>query len=515
MGIRNKILLAPAIAIAFSSVAAGVGWWAIHRQEASLDMLNGKYLEGRRVANEARFQLATVRADAFKLIAVQSALDDARAKSERALIDTRIAKTEELFADVGKRLPEIDAKMTAEVQTQLKAYATRVRSALEMGSFDPNTGVAAMMSADDQFSKTIEAGQALAKAANALTAESVGATTSAARTAQVTILVSALLALGAALAAAFWIARNLTRRIQAAAGATVQLANNDLTVKIQDHGNDELAKLVTALEQMRQQMAGIIHNIYATSESVSTASAEIAQGNADLSSRTENQAGSLQQTASSVEQLTATVQHSADNAKQAAALAASASEVATRGGDAVSQVVHTMGEIQASSQKIAEITAVIDGIAFQTNILALNAAVEAARAGEQGRGFAVVAGEVRALAQRSSEAAREIKELISASVARVNEGSEQVGNAGATMDEIVSQVKRVNDLIDEISSATVEQASGIELVNRAVSSLDETTQQNAALVEQSAAAAASLREQAGKLNQTVGVFRLTNAQVAA
>jgi methyl-accepting chemotaxis protein len=480
-----------------------------------LKELDGKYLEGRRAANEARFQLATARADAFKLIAIQSALDEGKAKAEYKAIDARIAKSEELFAEVSKRLPEIDTKLGSDTQVQLKAYAARVKSALEMGSFDPNTGIAAMMAADDQFSKTIEAGQAMAKAATTLTSESVSATTKAAKNAQVTIFASALLALGAALAAAFWIARNLTGRIQAAADATVQLANNDLTVKIQDQGDDELAKLVTALEQMRQQMAGIIHNIYATSESVSTASAEIAQGNADLSSRTENQAGSLQQTASSVEQLTATVQHSADNAKQAAALAASASEVATRGGDAVSQVVHTMGEIQASSQKIAEITAVIDGIAFQTNILALNAAVEAARAGEQGRGFAVVAGEVRALAQRSSEAAREIKELISASVARVNEGSEQVGNAGATMDEIVSQVKRVNDLIDEISSATVEQASGIELVNRAVSSLDETTQQNAALVEQSAAAAASLREQAGKLNQTVGVFRLTNAQVAA
>ncbi|MFN8696140.1 MAG: methyl-accepting chemotaxis protein [Burkholderiales bacterium] len=515
MGIRNKIFLAPAVAIAFSSVAAGVGFWAIHQQEAALTSLSGKYLEGRRVANEARFQLATARADAFKLIALQSALDDGKTKAERAQIDARIAKAEELFAEVPKRLPEIPAQLGSDVQGQLKSYATKVRSALEMGSFDPNTGVAAMMAADDQFAKTIEAGQALAKAATNLTNDSVSATTTAAKTAQVTILVSALLAFGAALFAAFAIARNLSRRIDAAASATVRLANNDLTSKIHDSGNDELAKLVGALEQMRQQMSGIIHNIYATSESVSTASAEIAQGNADLSSRTENQAGSLQQTASSVEQLTATVQHSADNAKQAAALAASATAVATRGGDAVNQVVHTMGEIQASSKKIAEITNVIDGIAFQTNILALNAAVEAARAGEQGRGFAVVAGEVRALAQRSSEAAREIKELISVSVSRVNEGSEQVGAAGSTMDEIVSQVKRVNDLIDEITSATVEQASGIELVNRAVSSLDETTQQNAALVEQSAAAAASLREQASKLNETVGVFRLASAQVTA
>ncbi len=515
MGIREKILLAPAVAIVFSSIAAGVGWWAIYQQETALTSLSGKFLEGRRIANEARFQLATSRADAFKLIALMSALDDGKVKAERADIDKRLAKVDELFGDVSKRLPEIDPKISAEAQTQLKAYTNKVRAALEMGSFDPNTGVAAMMSADDQFTKTIEAGQALAKAATTLTNESVAATTRNANAAKITIVISALLALGAALIVSFWIARNLSRRIHSAANATVQLANNDLTVAIQDQGNDELAKLTAALEQMRQQMAGIIHNIYATSESVSTASAEIAQGNADLSSRTENQAGSLQQTASSVEQLTATVQHSADNAKQAAALAASATAVATRGGDAVNQVVQTMGEIQESSKKIAEITNVIDGIAFQTNILALNAAVEAARAGEQGRGFAVVAGEVRALAQRSSEAAREIKELISASVARVNEGSEQVGAAGTTMEEIVSQVKRVNDLIDEISSATVEQASGIELVNRAVSSLDETTQQNAALVEQSAAAAASLREQASKLNQTVGVFRLTNGTVTA
>ncbi|MBX9960926.1 MAG: methyl-accepting chemotaxis protein [Burkholderiaceae bacterium] len=273
---------------------------------------------------------------------------------------------------------------------------------------------------------------------------------------------------------------------------------------------DEFADLMRDLRQADQSLMGIISNVKNAAESIATASAEIAQGNADLSQRTEQQAGSLEQTASAMSSLTQTVQHSADNARQATQLAATASEVAARGGQAVGEVVSTMAGIQQASQKINDIIGVIDGIAFQTNILALNAAVEAARAGEQGRGFAVVAGEVRNLAGRSAEAAKEIKALISDSVGQVDNGSRLVSDAGQTMGEIVAQVQRVTDLIGEISSATVEQSSGIARVNDSITGIDQMTQQNSALVEESAAAAASLRDQANRLNEMVSVFKIRN-----
>jgi methyl-accepting chemotaxis protein len=257
-----------------------------------------------------------------------------------------------------------------------------------------------------------------------------------------------------------------------------------------------------------QSLAKVVADIKASSESVSTASNEIAAGNQDLSSRTEQQASSLQQTAASMEQLTGTVRQSADNARQANELVTHASQSALQGGTVVEQVVKTMEDISASSRRIADIISVIDGIAFQTNILALNAAVEAARAGEQGRGFAVVAGEVRSLAQRSAQAARDVKQLINDSSAKVDAGSRHATDAGAAMQQIVAQVKQVTTLISEITNAAAEQSSGILQINQAVSQMDQTTQQNAALVEQSAAAAQSLREQASALAHTVAVFRV-------
>jgi methyl-accepting chemotaxis protein len=263
-----------------------------------------------------------------------------------------------------------------------------------------------------------------------------------------------------------------------------------------------------ALKQALGRVQQTLLQVRASAGSVTVASDEIASGNHDLSARTEQAASSLQQTASAMEQFTATVRQSADSARQANQLAASAAEVAQRGGSVVSQVVSTMDEINASSKKIADIIGVIDGIAFQTNILALNAAVEAARAGEQGRGFAVVASEVRSLAQRSAEAAKEIKGLIGTSVGKVETGSKLVANAGTTMNEIVASVQRVSDIIGEITAASAEQSDGIGQVNTAVTQLDQMTQQNAALVEQSAAAAESLKQQADRLTQVVGGFRL-------
>jgi len=275
-------------------------------------------------------------------------------------------------------------------------------------------------------------------------------------------------------------------------------------------GRGEVAEMMLAMQQMQASLVRIVGEVRLSSDSIATGSSEIATGNADLSQRTEEQASNLEETAASMEELTSTVKNNADTAHKAAALAGEASRAAVQGGEVVGQVVSPMEEISAASRKITDIISVIDGIAFQTNILALNAAVEAARAGEQGRGFAVVASEVRSLAQRSADAAREIKTLIGASVEKVENGTQLVSEAGRSMEGIVAQVQRVSDLIGEISSATSEQTTGISQVGEAVTHLDQVTQQNAALVEQSAAAADSLRHQAAKLAEVVSVFRLAS-----
>ncbi len=301
----------------------------------------------------------------------------------------------------------------------------------------------------------------------------------------------------------------LRRRVAQAQKVSERVRDGDLSSVVQDESRDEFSPLLRAMSDMQGSLSRVVSQVRQGSDSVATASAQIAQGNGDLSQRTEQQASTLEQTAASMEELGSTVRQNADNARQANQLALSASSVAAKGGEVVSQVVDTMKGINDSSKKIADIISVIDGIAFQTNILALNAAVEAARAGEQGRGFAVVASEVRNLAQRSAEAAKEIKGLITASVERVEEGTHLVDQAGATMQEIVTSIRRVTDIMGEISSASVEQSSGVSQVGQAVTQMDQATQQNAALVEESAAAAESLRQQAQQLVQAVAVFKLS------
>jgi methyl-accepting chemotaxis protein len=307
--------------------------------------------------------------------------------------------------------------------------------------------------------------------------------------------------------------RNVFRQLGGEPGQAVELAravaSGDLTVHI-DLQPGDTSSLMARLAEMRTSLSRVVGEVRGNSESVATASAQIAQGNQDLSQRTEEQASALQQTAATMDQLSSTVRHTADNARQANQLADGASSVAAKGGVVVGEVVGTMKNINESSKKIADIIGVIDGIAFQTNILALNAAVEAARAGEQGRGFAVVASEVRSLAQRSAEAAKEIKTLITNSVEQVEQGTQLVDQAGKTMEEIVGAIKRVSDIVGEISSASVEQSSGVTQVGQAVLQMDQVTQQNAALVEESAAAAESLKQQAQQLVEAVAVFRLTS-----
>jgi methyl-accepting chemotaxis protein len=314
-----------------------------------------------------------------------------------------------------------------------------------------------------------------------------------------------------AIATGWLITRSITRPMRVAVNVARTVAAGDLTSRIDVDSTDETGELLAALKEMNGALLAIVGQVRSGAETMATATSEIASGNLDLSSRTEQQAGALEETASSMEELTATVKQNADNARQANQLALSASEVATRGGAVVSDVVATMGSINESAKKIVDIIGVIDGIAFQTNILALNAAVEAARAGEQGRGFAVVASEVRNLAQRSAGAAKEIKALIGDSVEKVGEGSRLVNQAGATMEEIVTSVRRVTDIMAEITSASHEQEAGIEQINQAIGEMDSVTQQNAALVEEAAAAAQSLQVQSSQLEQVVSAFRLNSA----
>ncbi|KQV50874.1 methyl-accepting chemotaxis protein [Massilia sp. Root335] len=333
--------------------------------------------------------------------------------------------------------------------------------------------------------------------------------------ARVVLYAVAAAAILLAVVIAWRITRSITGPMREAVRIATTVAAGDLTSRIEVDSKDETGELLAALKAMNESLRSIVHQVRDGTRTLATATDEIATGNLDLSSRTEQQASALEETASSMEELTSTVKQNAENARQANQLVQSASDVAVRGGSVVAAVVTTMGSINESASRIVDIIGVIDGIAFQTNILALNAAVEAARAGEQGRGFAVVASEVRNLAQRSASAAKEIKTLIDDSVGKVNEGSRLVHEAGSTMEDVVDSVRRVTDIMAEITAASQEQEAGIEQINQAVSEMDAVTQQNAALVEEAAAAAQSLQDQSGELEQMVSTFRLPDAAVAA
>ncbi|NYT60873.1 HAMP domain-containing protein [Alcaligenaceae bacterium] len=334
------------------------------------------------------------------------------------------------------------------------------------------------------------------------------------KTGVATMLALALAAILLACGFAYWVTRGITRPLSRAVAIANSVAAGDLGSHIEVASRDETGQLMQALKNMNDSLVRIVNEVRSGTDMIATASSQIATGNLDLSVRTEHQAGSLATTATSMEQLTSTVKQNSDNAHQANQLASSASQIAIRGGAAVMQLVGTMEQINQSAREIVDIIDVINGIAFQTNILALNAAVEAARAGQEGRGFAVVAAEVRSLAQRSAEAAKEIKTLIDNSVNKTTEGSIQVVEAGKTMDEIVDSVKRVTDIMGEIAAASQEQTAGIGQVNQAINQMDDATQQNAALVEEAAAAAASLHDQTGALSRLVGVFKLGNTASA-
>ncbi|WP_422847469.1 methyl-accepting chemotaxis protein [Acidovorax sp. M14] len=400
----------------------------------------------------------------------------------------------------------------AQAHERMGAAYRKGFEAFKAADHDPQAGDKAVAGMDREPSQLLDqAGDLIAKASSAV-AERAAATAQRATTISLVVML-VVCALGIAGAIAF--SRTVVNPLDNAVRVSQAVASGDLTVARHVQGKDEIALLLNALHDMQNSLSQVVSNVRNNADSVAAASTEIALGNNDLSARTEQQASALEETSASMEELSSTVQANAENARTANQLAVSASTVAVQGGDVVAEVVTTMKGINDSSKKIADIISVIDGIAFQTNILALNAAVEAARAGEQGRGFAVVASEVRNLAQRSADAAKEIKTLIHASVERVELGTTLVDKAGATMNEVVSAIRRVTDIVGEISAASSEQSAGVAQVGEAVMQMDQATQQNAALVEQSAAAADSLKVQAQQLVQAVAVFRLADMASSA
>ncbi|MDQ1830357.1 methyl-accepting chemotaxis protein [Massilia scottii] len=427
-----------------------------------------------------------------------------RIDANKKLISTALATLEKLIDSRDGR--ELLARVMRERAVYVASYS-RVDKLITEGKHDEASTLmrSETLPALDALQTSITTLAAmqkrLAEAASAAVLDSIA-------DARTLMLWQGALALLIGVVAAWWITRSITRPINDAVKVARTVAAGDLSAHIAPGSSSETGQLLHALGDMNAGLRNIVSQVRSGTDAIATASSQIASGNFDLSTRTEQQASSLEETASSMEQLTSTVKQNADNARQANQLAISASHVAVQGGSVVAQVVDTMGSINESSRKIVDIISVIEGIAFQTNILALNAAVEAARAGEQGRGFAVVASEVRNLAQRSAAAAKEIKMLIDDSVDKVAQGSELVDRAGSTMQAIVTSIKSVADMMGEITAASVEQTAGIEQINRAITQMDEVTQQNAALVEQAAAAAGALQDQAGTLAGVVSVFKL-------
>ncbi|RZI82330.1 MAG: HAMP domain-containing protein [Rubrivivax sp.] len=510
MKLRTQIIAFGLAGAASAVLVGGIGLFASAKLGQDIDgaILSGQALQA---SQEADMMHDAVRGDGQ--LALFGALQKSPERIDEAangLKDHKATFNQALATLEGLPLTEESRAALATTKPMVKRYIESAEQMIQAARVDPASAEHAMPALQEAFTaleKQMAAlSESIEKNGEALNARAKG---SAGQT-QWAISVALMLATAAMVGLALWLARRMTRPMAHAVSVADLLAQGDLTASVQPSGNDETLHLLQSMARMQASFAGIVREVKGNAEGVATASAEIAQGNNDLSMRTEQQASSLEQTASSMEQLGATVRQNADSARQANQLAMSASTVAVQGGEVVAQVVETMKGINEASRKIADIISVIDGIAFQTNILALNAAVEAARAGEQGRGFAVVASEVRSLAGRSAEAAKEIKSLIGASVERVEQGSALVDRAGATMTEVVSSIRRVTDIVGEISAASSEQSAGVTQVGEAVTQMDQATQQNAALVEQSAAAAESLRQQADQLVMTVAAFKLAH-----
>ncbi len=506
ISVRLAIGFGAVIALMLMIVATSIARFS------SIGEINRKVVEEDLVSAETAHAIdEAAREDARRTLALFILTDKAaRAKSyERIDIDKKETDAGLELLNKLARTAE-DKTQIAKVQDARKRYAASFIKVAELIEEDRRDDAIKMMNEE-----TFPALDAMLASIKDLVEQQKKATKETGVLAEHDINISRMLMIGLGLAAiliaagfSVRITGSIVRPLNDAVEVARRVADGDLTTRIQVRSKDETGRLLQALKDMNDSLASTVSQVRVGTETIATASGEIASGNADLSARTESQASSLEETASSMEELTSTVKQNAENARQANQLVVSASEVATRGGTVVGQVVETMSSIKESSRKIVDIIGVIDGIAFQTNILALNAAVEAARAGEQGRGFAVVATEVRNLAQRSAGAAKEIKALIGDSVEKVEAGTKLVDEAGTTMNEIVTSVKHVADIMSEITAASQEQSAGIEQVNDAITQMDEMTQQNAALVEQAAAAAQSMQDQAGSLSHAVSIFKL-------
>jgi methyl-accepting chemotaxis protein len=509
--IRTRMVGAIAVVLLLLAVVGGAGLWGMSRQAAvAHEFSEHAFHETVTLSNlKAAFGEIT-RHEKDMVIAYERPEQVAAAKAKwQAAHAHALAQMQSMLA--GEE--DEDNALVRELQKGLEAYVAAVepvsRQLADSGYETATIANRMLARAHERFAAMVEqlarVEAVLGDEVKALEAESAAANSQTLLVFGIALAIAALIVVPTTLANMTSICRPLDRARELADA----IAEGDLTRAVHDEGRDELARLMRSLGGMQGSLNRIVSEVRSSTDSIGTASTQIASGNQDLSGRTEQAASSLQETAASMDQLSSTVRQSADAARQASEMATANAQVAARGGQVVGQVVATMQDIQASSQKIGDIIGVIDGIAFQTNILALNAAVEAARAGEQGRGFAVVAGEVRSLAQRSAEAAKEIKSLIGASVDKVHTGTELVAQAGSTIGEIVDNAQKISTFIADITTAAQEQSQGIGQVNAAVGQLDQMTQQNAALVEESAAAAQSLREQASRLAEVVHVFRVS------
>jgi methyl-accepting chemotaxis protein len=508
MKIGKRLGFGFAVVLAFAVLITGIGVWQLHAMaEAAREMMQEPLVKERLISDWSR----NINVAVIRTTAVAKSSDP----SLVSFFSRNAAETTKNTVDLLKKIePLVSSKdekeLFSKISTVRKAYLAS-RDQVTKFKAEGQAGEAnsvlekTYIPVADSYMKLVAEFLSLQRKNLDAKANEISEIENTSRSYLVAL---AVLALTFGIICAWLLTAGITGPLSNAVVLARRIADGDLATDIQTEGKDETAQLLQALSVMKDNLARIVGHVRQGSEGVATASAEIAQGNHDLSARTEQQASALEETAASMEELSATVRQNADNAKQANQLAISASTVAVQGGEVVAQVVDTMKGINDSSKKISDIISVIDGIAFQTNILALNAAVEAARAGEQGRGFAVVASEVRSLAGRSADAAKEIKHLINDSVQRVVQGTALVDQAGVTMTEVVSSIRRVTDIMGEISAASVEQSQGVAQVGTAVTQMDQTTQQNAALVEEMAAAASSLKTQAQELVGTVSVFKL-------
>ena len=514
--IGPKLLLAPGLVLLLLMLVASGAYYGMVRQNASLEnMVQVRAARLKAVADLAG-EIRYAHANVYQLLAwVNGSFAKARLDALTAEIGKRQQAVSVALDALGALSDPSQRKLVDAARTELLAYRKGIADAIDLAQVDNSIATNSMQKADKHFDALNVQLKTLAHQEKTLSEQASASARAEFRALGIFMSTLVLLSVALSVAISILVRRAMLADVRAIAGVVGDLAEGRLQQGAASSGSDEIAVTSRALDQTIGTLTATMRSVLQSVQSIDTASREIATGNLDLSARTERQAGSLEETASAIETLTSAVRENASNAKRANELAASASQLAEQGGKAVASAVATMQQIKGSSRQIVDIIGVIDSISFQTNILALNAAVEAARAGEQGRGFAVVAAEVRTLAQRSAAAAKEIKGLISASVSIIDGGSAAVNQAGGSMGAIVASVREVNEIIERISVASAEQAEGIAEVNRAVNQMDSMTQQNAALVEQAAAAAESLNEQTAKLARAVAVFKIAGEEPLA